>query len=43
MALQNSRTIMMLTMMVAPTVEPTALWKIRMKGEVVAPCSSIKP
>ena len=32
-ALQNSRTMMMHTMMVAPVSEPTALWKIRMKGD----------
>lgn len=33
MALQNSRAMMMLTMMVVPTFEPTDCWKIRMKGD----------
>lgn len=33
MALQNSRTMMMHTMMVAPVSEPTALWKIRINGD----------
>lgn len=32
-ALQNSRAIMMQTMMVAPASEPTDVWKIRMKGD----------
>lgn len=32
-ALQNSRTMIMLTMIVAPAVDPTAVWKIRMKGD----------
>ena len=42
-ALQNSSKTMMLTIMVAPTFDPTAVWKIRMKGEVDAFWSSIKP
>jgi hypothetical protein len=33
MALQNSRAMMIHTMMVAPVLEPTALWKIRIKGD----------
>jgi hypothetical protein len=33
MALQNSRAMMMLTMIVAPAVEPTAVRKIRMNGD----------
>jgi hypothetical protein len=42
-ALQNSSKTIMLTMMVAPTFDPTAAWKIRMKGEVAACWSSISP
>jgi hypothetical protein len=32
-ALQNSRAMMMLTMMVVPALEPTDCWKIRMNGD----------
>jgi len=40
-ALQNSRKMMMLTMIVAPAFDPTAARKIRMKAAVGAAASSI--